>query len=284
MARGAAQARRKQPAKQAPKRKQRAAPTWEQQMFFPRLRRQAKWVFVFLALVFGVGFVAFGVGSGSTGISDVLRGNFFGGGGSSVGSQITKAQKRVKSNPKDTDAYLRLAALYQQDNKIAKQIATLQSAPKNYEVLSNLAGVYSSQAQQSLLDYQNAQRAAAGTFSTPPYVGTLAQVFSQDPLTQALQGTISETQSKAVGALRKAETGYRAAAKTAAGTSNEASAQLQLANIAVQGVQNFGQPSDALVAIAAYKRYLKLEPNAIGAAQARQTLAQLRAFVGKGHG
>ena len=32
-------------------------------MFFPRLRRQAKWMFVFLALVFGVGFVIFGVGS-----------------------------------------------------------------------------------------------------------------------------------------------------------------------------------------------------------------------------
>ena len=53
-------------------------------MFFPRLRRQAKWVFVLLALVFAFGFVAFGVGSGSTGISDILRGNFFGGGGTST--------------------------------------------------------------------------------------------------------------------------------------------------------------------------------------------------------
>jgi len=35
-------------------------------MFFPRLRRQAKWVFVFLAAVFCLGFVFFGVGSGST--------------------------------------------------------------------------------------------------------------------------------------------------------------------------------------------------------------------------
>ena len=31
-------------------------------MFFPRLRRQAKWVFLFLALVFALGFVGFGVG------------------------------------------------------------------------------------------------------------------------------------------------------------------------------------------------------------------------------
>jgi len=28
-------------------------------MFFPRLRRHTKWVFVLLALFFGVGFVAF---------------------------------------------------------------------------------------------------------------------------------------------------------------------------------------------------------------------------------
>ena len=45
-------------------------------MFFPRLRRQAKWVFVFLAFVFAAGFVFFGVGSGSTGLGDLLRGNF----------------------------------------------------------------------------------------------------------------------------------------------------------------------------------------------------------------
>ena len=48
----------------------------EQDMFFPKLRAQAKWVFVFLALVFGFGFVFFGVGSGSSGISDLLQGNF----------------------------------------------------------------------------------------------------------------------------------------------------------------------------------------------------------------
>jgi hypothetical protein len=43
-------------------------------MFFPRLRRQAKWMFVLLALVFGGGFVIFGVGSNlPSGLGDVLR-------------------------------------------------------------------------------------------------------------------------------------------------------------------------------------------------------------------
>jgi hypothetical protein len=34
----------------------------EDTMFFPRLRRHAKWMFLFLALVFALGFVGFGVG------------------------------------------------------------------------------------------------------------------------------------------------------------------------------------------------------------------------------
>ena len=33
----------------------------EDTMFFPRLRRHAKWMFLFLALAFGLGFVGFGV-------------------------------------------------------------------------------------------------------------------------------------------------------------------------------------------------------------------------------
>src|ERR671935_148941 len=71
MARGAAQAQRKraqaQP-KAKPKRKQQ---TWEDQLFFARLRRHTKWMFVLLALVFAIGFVAFGVGSGSTGVGGI---------------------------------------------------------------------------------------------------------------------------------------------------------------------------------------------------------------------
>jgi tetratricopeptide (TPR) repeat protein len=51
----------------------------EQGMFFPKLRTHAKWVFVLLALVFAGGFVLFGVGSGSSGLGDLLQGNSNGG-------------------------------------------------------------------------------------------------------------------------------------------------------------------------------------------------------------
>jgi len=56
-----------------PKRKESRHDAWEDQLFFSRLRNHAKWVFVLLALVFGLGFVLFGIGSntGDGGLSDV---------------------------------------------------------------------------------------------------------------------------------------------------------------------------------------------------------------------
>ena len=41
-------------------------------MFFPKLRRRAKWVFLFLAIAFAFSFVFFGVGAGGSGIGDYI--------------------------------------------------------------------------------------------------------------------------------------------------------------------------------------------------------------------
>jgi hypothetical protein len=71
MARAQAQRRRRR----APSHAQKSARSAEDLMFFPKLRRRAKWVFLLLAIAFGIGFVAFGVGTGvgGTSIGDVLR-------------------------------------------------------------------------------------------------------------------------------------------------------------------------------------------------------------------
>ena len=54
-----------------------------EQLFFQRLRKQAKWVFVFLAFVFAFTFVVFGVGSEVPGgVADIVQGG--GGGGPDV--------------------------------------------------------------------------------------------------------------------------------------------------------------------------------------------------------
>ena len=55
------------------KRSKTPAPSYEDTMFFPRLRRHAKWLFVFLALAFGLGFVGFGVGAGGVGVGDLFQ-------------------------------------------------------------------------------------------------------------------------------------------------------------------------------------------------------------------
>jgi hypothetical protein len=58
---------------------------WEDQLFFSRLRSHAKWVFVFLAFVFAASFVLFGVGSGSSGITEAMQSLFTrSGGGTSL--------------------------------------------------------------------------------------------------------------------------------------------------------------------------------------------------------
>ena len=77
--------------------KRSTAPSIEDTMFFPRLRRHAKWMFVFLAVALGGGFVLFGVGAGGTGVGDILRG----GGGSSGVPSISSAEKKTEENPKN---------------------------------------------------------------------------------------------------------------------------------------------------------------------------------------
>src|SRR5205823_9806808 len=80
---------------------------WGDQLFFSRLRVHAKWVFVFLALVFALGFVFFGVGSGSTGISDVLQ-NFFTG-SSSSGASASSLRKKAEQHPNQAQPWHALA-------------------------------------------------------------------------------------------------------------------------------------------------------------------------------
>src|SRR5712692_1110064 len=76
----------------------------EETMFFPKLRAHAKWVFVLLVVVFAGGFVFLGVGSGSTGLGDLLNGNIslFGGGGSSshVARTATGSRRTRRTSPR----------------------------------------------------------------------------------------------------------------------------------------------------------------------------------------
>ena len=288
MARGAAQAQRKRAQAAQPKRKQKAAPSWEDQLFFSRLRHHAKWVYIFLAVAFAAGFVLLGVGSGSGGVADVLSNLFHGSTGTSLNSQIKSDQKKIAANPQNMEAYLDLATLYQQKQDQAAATATLESAlkakPKNLDVLSRLASTYQAQAETARNDAANAQAALAAENATPPGVdvnSTFGQAFTADPLSQTLKAQASDAATNVGTAFTKAEGGYKRLAAAARGTSEEANAQLQLASIAKDTLQMTGQPAHAALAIAAYRRYLKLEPTGVQSTLARQTITQLQAFLPK---
>lgn len=280
MARGAAQAQRKQRAQaEAPKRKKKAAPSWEEQLFFSRLRRHAKIIYVLLAVVFAAGFVVLGVGSGSTGIGDILQGKLFGGGGSSTSSQIDDKQKAIANNPNDTQLYLDLAGLYQADQKEAQALATLQKAetvaPKNVDVLNQIAAIYSARAARQADRYQSVLNVYLENSVTQPGLDTnsqLGQALTSDPYTRALQTRLNNQFLAATTAYSKVEKAYKRSVDAAKGTSNEANALLQWAGAA----QNANDPATA---VKAYKRFLVLAPDNPNAGTVRQTLAQLQAAL-----
>src|SRR4029453_16379229 len=227
MARGAAQAQRKraqQDVKQ--KKKAKAAPSWEEQLFFSRLRRHAKIAYVLLAVVFAGGFVFLGVGSGSSGIGDLLQGNFFGNGGSSLSSQISDKQQAIRQHPNDVTLYLDLAGLYQTDGKEAQALATLQNAQKgaarNVHDLNRMANIYSAEAAREADRYQELLGVYSQNPAAPPGVDTssqLGQAITSDPYTQGLQQQLNEAYTKATGAFTKVEAIYKRAAHAARATS-----------------------------------------------------------------
>ena len=248
-------------------------------MFFPRLRRRAKWVFVLLAASFGIGFVAFGVGTGvqGTSIGDVLR-NIFGGSGPS-GPSVDDAQKKLAKNPKDTTALLELASAYQVKGDTDGAIGALERyralRPKDLDPLKQLAVNYALKAgqverQAATVQAQEQTQLFGQTFG-PPATTPLGKALSDDPIALALRQQASQRLSATGQEIQRA---YRRVA--------DVYAQLTLlepvepANFLQLGLasQNAG---DTKSAVAAYKQFLKLSPDDT---QAPFVKAQLKAIDG----
>jgi cytochrome c-type biogenesis protein CcmH/NrfG len=248
-------------------------------MFFPRLRRQAKWVFVFLAFVFAAGFVFFGVGSGSTGIGDLLRGNFnlFGGGGSSQSSGVKKALKRTHEHPKDPAAWNALATAYQTDGKLdaanRARERYLKLKPKDVDVLQQVAAFYENKATVKQAEAQRLQSEAPVDFGTIVGISATSQVgqiLSQDQVGQQLTQKANAAFGEASSALRKDEQLYRRIVRL---QPSDPTTQYHLAQIA-----DF--LGDTTVALTAYKAVVKLAPNDPTATQAKQRIALLTLSTG----
>ena len=103
--------------------------SYEDQLFFSRLRRRSKWVFAFLAGVFALSFVALGVGTGVSGTSvgDILADVF---GRSDSGPSVEDAQKKVDESPNDPEALSELATALQNAGRNDEAIDVLKSYTK----------------------------------------------------------------------------------------------------------------------------------------------------------
>jgi tetratricopeptide (TPR) repeat protein len=245
-------------------------------MFFMRLRRGTKPVFIFLALVFAASFVFLGVGSGSSGIGDLLRGNIHFGGSS--GPSIGKAQDKIKKNPNDAAAYLELARAYEGKGQTDDAIGALRSyvrlSPKSTSALEELAGLYLTKAESYQRQGQSAQLDAQdanlGSLFGPATTAKLTQAIGQDPITEALstraQTAVTNVYEKMQSAYSNATATYKALAKV---SPRDPSTQLQLAQAAEAA-------SDNATAVAAYKKFLKLAPDDPSAGAIRQHLKQLQ--------
>ncbi len=283
MARGAASAPRKQRPKPDPKRSK-SAPSWEDQLFFSRLRHHAKVVYVLLALVFVFSFVLLGVGSGSNGISDALQSVFGRNTGSSVGSQIDDKQQAVAKSPQDVNLYLDLAGLYQSDNQEANALATLrkarQVAPQNLDVIDRIGSIYGAQAGRAGDNYRAVFAVYSQNVTNAPGLDTsspLGQALTSDPYTQGLQTQLNDAYTKVTTAYQKVAGVYKQAAQVAKGTSDEPNALLQWASAAQSA-------NDVTTAIIAYQQFLRVAPDNANAPAVRQTLAQLQASLGQPQG
>ena len=186
-------------------------------MFFPRLRRHTKWMFVFLALVFAVGFVVFGVGAGGTGLGDLLRNN---GGGGSGSPSVNDARERTEENPKDAQAYRDLATALQTDGDADASIEPLerytQLEQEGHGRAARARRPLSPRANRLQQDAQIAQLDAAqhrgALFTQPLELGSGASLGT-DPVTQAVQDesnrVVTAAVTKATAATNRALATYR---------------------------------------------------------------------------
>jgi hypothetical protein len=285
MARAAVKAKQAQQAAARPKTPARARrhhksggnPT--QQLFFERMRRKAKFVYFLLAILFAITFAFLGVGSGSSGLSDLFTNiNIFHHSGTSVSS----AQKEIQRRPNDPKGYRDLATAYEGKAETAAAITALQQYiainKKDAKALTELAGLQLSQAADYQNQYGNAyqiqQQVSPSTSFLP--AGTLGKAIATNPIEQA-QSSIAGQNASNLGqrmslSYSDAVATYQQLAKL---QPNNANAQFQLGNTAQTAAQITGSPTFNLTAVAAYKAYLKLSPDASTAAQVRALIKQL---------
>jgi tetratricopeptide (TPR) repeat protein len=279
MARAAVKAKQQQAAqrtKAAPKpsgrRKHASGGNPNQQLFFMRLRRQAKWIYVILAVLFAITFAFLGVGSGSGDLTDLFRNlNVF----RSDGPSVSSAQKEIQKRPNDAAGYRKLATAYEAKGDTGNAITALQQyttiKEKDVKAWTELAGLQATQAQAYLAQYQTAYQIRQLAAPSEPFrpTGKLATALGTNPIESAAaqnaQQSVNDLQERTQLAFNGTVSSWT---KVTELQPSNSTAWLQLA----QAAQTAG---DAKTAVNAYKKYLALNPDSSSAAQIKQLIKQL---------
>jgi tetratricopeptide (TPR) repeat protein len=252
------------------------APAIEDTMFFPRLRRHAKWMFVFLALVFAIGFVGFGVGAGGTGIGDILRDS----GGTGDLPSVSEARKQTEEQPQDAQAWRDLSTALQTEGQSQEALDALATysalRPKDVDALREMAGLYLAVATAKQSEAQQVQIAAAYAGVSQSFPGALT-VNGSTILDNRIGAAVnSKASTRVTELLTESSTDAIKAVSTyqqiAALQPDDPNVQLELASTAEQAQQ-------ADVAIAAYERFLALAPDDPNASIVKTQLKQLKKQV-----
>jgi tetratricopeptide (TPR) repeat protein len=248
-------------------------------MFFPKLRRRAKWVFLLLAIAFAGGFIFFGVGAGGSGIGDYFSDLFNRQAGTGA-PDVEAAEERVAENPNDPAARLELARAYQADGQVDAAIGAFErytsQTPRDTDALSALAALYAQKVQA-------AQRRAEAATAEATEASLQQQFAPTDPFTQALaENRINESLSTA--AEERAQTA-QAEAQRLARQQMAVYEELTLLVeddplVFLQFAQAAEVAQDYETAIAAYENFLEQAPDDQSAEQVRERIKLLRPFAG----
>lgn len=274
MARASTQ-RRRRPRPQAQRSRPRSSP--EDLMFFPRLRRRAKWVFLFLAVAFGLGFVAFGVGTGVSGTSlgDVLQ-DFLNREPSGIQS-LEDAREAAAERPNDVQAQIAYATALQANGQRREAIGVLERystrRPGQVDVLRQLALLWGAEADEARQAAQiasiEAQQITLQQALAPTEGGGFFQEVAGNQISESLA---QQVQARAADAQSRALRGAR----------EEASAWSELSLLQPEEPGVFLQlgiasqtAGDTDAAVAAYERFLELAPDDPDAGAAKEMIDYL---------
>ena len=169
-------------------------------MFFPKLRRRAKWVFLFLAVIFAASFVFFGVGAGGSGIGDYIS-DLLNRQPSTGAPSLDDAKQEVADNPNDPEAQLDLARAAQAEGDIPLAISAYEQyrtmRPQDSDALRALSALYGRQISEAQQRAQIASVEAAEANlpnTLAPDDSRLLQEITGNRLTEAVS---SEAEARA---------------------------------------------------------------------------------------